>query len=105
MDNGECVEWCKGVLGIPGTGIIGTAMGMASPKRDARAYKVTVVKADPNIPGACLPGEPRPTCLSPHKHAHTRRPSIHLSPALSPSAPYFNDVIYIDADDTDLQEI
>ena len=70
MDNGECVEWCKGVLGIPGTGIIGAAMGMASPKRNARAYKVTVVKADPAIP-----------------------------------APYFNDVIYIDGDDSDFQEM
>lgn len=50
LEDGKCVQWCKGVMGMPGTGFLAGAMGKMGGKENSPAttYQVKVVQNNPD---------------------------------------------------------
>ena len=52
LEDGKCVSWCQGVMGLPGTGFLAGAMGKMGGKENSPAttYEVKVVGSSPDEP-------------------------------------------------------
>ncbi len=50
LNDGKCVSWCTGVMGVPGTGFLAGAMGKMGGKENSPAttYPVKVVGSNPD---------------------------------------------------------